>query len=178
MEELSSSELPEHSSTARWRSPEEDHLLGTEQLWSMKQFTIVRKSPRLKSSRQIIWHSWLWYKYDFTVVLYTLCTIRLFWKHAYIYYMDVHALYIHSKWLPESASSCSSIFVFKRAFFIIYIYRVIHKSLRDIRPLRYSRRDGHAEGECVNRGRDNPISVLHYRCSICPHLVTRQMSNL
>ena len=33
-------------------------------------------------------------------------------------------------------------------------YRVIHKSLRDFRPLRYSSRDGHAEGEHVNRGRD------------------------
>ena len=29
-------------------------------------------------------------------------------------------------------------------------YRVIHKSLRDFRPLRYSSRDGHAEGEHVN----------------------------
>ena len=35
-------------------------------------------------------------------------------------------------------------------------YRVIHKSLRDFRPLRYSSRDGHAEGENVNRGRDTP----------------------
>jgi hypothetical protein len=35
-------------------------------------------------------------------------------------------------------------------------YRVIHKSLRDFRPLRYSSRDGHAEGEHVNRGRDTP----------------------
>jgi len=31
---------------------------------------------------------------------------------------------------------------------------VIHKSLRDFRPLWYSSRDGHAEGEHVNRGRD------------------------
>ena len=37
-----------------------------------------------------------------------------------------------------------------------YIYRVIHKSLRDFRPLRYSSRGGHAEGEHVNRGRDTP----------------------
>ena len=36
-------------------------------------------------------------------------------------------------------------------------YRVIRKSLRDFRPLRYSSRDGHAEGEHVNRGRDTPI---------------------
>jgi len=36
------------------------------------------------------------------------------------------------------------------------LYRVIHKSLRNFRPLRYSSRDGHAEGEHVNRGRDTP----------------------
>jgi hypothetical protein len=36
-------------------------------------------------------------------------------------------------------------------------HRVIHKSLRDFRPLRYSNRDGDAEGEHVNRGRDTPI---------------------
>ena len=38
----------------------------------------------------------------------------------------------------------------------VLIYWVIHKSLRDFRPLRYSSRDGHAEGEHVNRGRDIP----------------------
>ena len=43
---------------------------------------------------------------------------------------------------------------------LIGIYRVIHKSLRDFRPLRYSRRDGHAEGEHVNRGRDTPSFCL------------------
>ena len=42
------------------------------------------------------------------------------------------------------------------------LYRVIHKSLWDFRPLRYSSRDGHAEGEHVNRGRDTP--------SFCPTL--------
>ena len=41
-------------------------------------------------------------------------------------------------------------------------YRVIHKSLRDFRPLRYSSRDDHAEVEHVNRGRDTP--------SFCPTL--------
>ena len=97
--------------------------------------------------------------------------------------------------------------------------QVIHKSLRDFRPLRYSSRDAQAEGEHVNRGRDTPsfctilqvldistlgdaadvnpvikflphtcnalcgrnlikVSVLPYRCSICPPLVTRQMSIL
>ena len=38
------------------------------------------------------------------------------------------------------------------------IYRVIHKSLRGFRTLRYSSRDGHAEGEYVNRRRDTQIS--------------------
>ena len=32
-------------------------------------------------------------------------------------------------------------------------YRVIHMSLRNFRPLQYRSRDGHAEGEHVNRGR-------------------------
>ena len=34
-----------------------------------------------------------------------------------------------------------------------WIFWVIHKSLREFRPLRYSSRNGHAEGEHVNRGR-------------------------
>jgi hypothetical protein len=41
-------------------------------------------------------------------------------------------------------------------------YEVIRISLRDFRPLRYSSRDGHAEGEHVNTGRYNP--------SFCPTL--------
>ena len=36
------------------------------------------------------------------------------------------------------------------------MYTVIDKSLRDFRPLRYSSRDSHAEGEHVNRGRETP----------------------
>ena len=50
------------------------------------------------------------------------------------------------------------------------IYRVIHKSLRDFRPLRYSNRNGHAEGEHVNRGRGIP--------SFCPTLQVLGMSTL
>ena len=50
------------------------------------------------------------------------------------------------------------------------MYRVIRKSLRDFRPLRYSSRDGHAEGEHVNRGRDTP--------SFCPTLQVLDMSTL
>jgi hypothetical protein len=50
------------------------------------------------------------------------------------------------------------------------IYRVIHKSLRDFRLLRYSSRDGHAEGEHVNRGRDTTI--------FCPTLQVLDMCKL
>jgi hypothetical protein len=49
-------------------------------------------------------------------------------------------------------------------------YRVIHKSLRDFQPLRYSSRDGHAEGEYANRGRDTP--------SFCPTLQVLDMCTL
>ena len=50
------------------------------------------------------------------------------------------------------------------------MYKVIHKSLRDFRPLRYSSRDGHAEGKHINRGRDTP--------SFCPALQVLDMSKL
>ena len=50
------------------------------------------------------------------------------------------------------------------------MYRVIHKSLRDFRHLRYSNRDGHAEREHVNRGRDTP--------NFCPTLQVIDMSTL
>jgi hypothetical protein len=52
----------------------------------------------------------------------------------------------------------------------IKLYRDFHKSLRDFRPLRYSSRDGHAEGEHVNRGRDTP--------SFCPTLKVLDMCTL
>jgi hypothetical protein len=51
-----------------------------------------------------------------------------------------------------------------------YIYRVIHKSFRDFRPLRYRSRDGHAEWEHVNRGRDT--------ASFCPTLQVLDMYTL
>jgi len=50
------------------------------------------------------------------------------------------------------------------------ICRVIHKSLRDFRPLWCSSRDGHTEGEHVNRGTDTP--------SFCPTLQVFYMSTL
>ena len=49
----------------------------------------------------------------------------------------------------------------------LVIYKVIRKSPRDFRPLRYSSRDGHAEGEHVNRGRDTP--------NLCPTLQVLDM---
>jgi hypothetical protein len=53
---------------------------------------------------------------------------------------------------------------------VFHKYRVILKSLRDFRPLRYSSRDGHAEGEHVNRGRDTP--------TFCPTLQVLGISTL
>jgi hypothetical protein len=50
------------------------------------------------------------------------------------------------------------------------MYRVIRKSLRDFRPLWYSSRDGHAEGQHVNRGTDTPV--------FCPTLQVLDMSTL
>jgi len=61
-------------------------------------------------------------------------------------------------------------------------YRVIHKSLWDYRPLRYSSHDGHAEGEHVNRGRDTPsfcptLQVLDMLLSAVSVLVVAQASS-
>jgi hypothetical protein len=39
--------------------------------------------------------------------------------------------------------------------FLNNLYRVIHKSFRDVRPLRYGSRDGHVEGHHFDRGRDS-----------------------
>ena len=58
----------------------------------------------------------------------------------------------------------------RNCLYCILIYGVIHKSLRDFRPLRYSNRDGHAEGELVNKGRDTP--------SFCPTLQVLNISTL
>jgi hypothetical protein len=55
-------------------------------------------------------------------------------------------------------------------YIYIYAHRVILKSLRDFRPLRYRSREGHAEGEHVNRGRDIP--------NFCPILQVLDMSTL
>ena len=65
---------------------------------------------------------------------------------------------------------CVCIYVCRYVCIYTYIYRAIHKSLRDFRPLRYSSRDGHAEGEHVNKGRDTP--------GFCPTLQVLDMSTL
>ena len=70
-------------------------------------------------------------------------------------------------------SNILSAFVFLRFLSwlrIVWLYRVIHKSLRDFRSLRYCSRDGHAEGEHVNRVRD----ILNF----CPTLQVLDISTL
>ena len=52
----------------------------------------------------------------------------------------------------------------------IHIHKLIRKSLRYFRPLPYSNRDGHAEVEHVNRGRNTP--------SFFPALQVLDMSTL
>jgi hypothetical protein len=53
---------------------------------------------------------------------------------------------------------------------LLFIYRVIHKSLWEVRPLRYSSRNGHNEAEHANRRRDTS--------SFCPTLQVLDMSFL
>jgi hypothetical protein len=59
-----------------------------------------------------------------------------------------------------------------------YKYRVFSKSLRDVRPLRYISRDGHAEGEHVNRGRGlSYLTGARYVLSAVAVLVVAQPSS-
>ena len=57
--------------------------------------------------------------------------------------------------LPSSGRSLTNIYYKDIKTSVLYT-GLIPKSLRDFRPLRYSSRDGHAEGEHVNRRRDTP----------------------
>jgi len=62
------------------------------------------------------------------------------------------------------------------------MHRVIHKSVRDFRPLRYSSRDGHAKGKHVNRRRETPsfcptLQVLDMLLSVVSVLVVVQPSS-
>ena len=90
--------------------------------------------------------------------------------HTFLKYLT--SLYKERVWSRKSIATISNLayFVFWRSFVEERIYRVIHKSLREFRPLRYSSRDAHAEGEHVNRGRDTPI--------FCPTLQVLDMSTL
>jgi hypothetical protein len=80
--------------------------------------------------------------------------------------------YLIGDWIDVKASMnaleirLTTYLCWQRDYYLIY--RVIRKSLRDFRPLRYSSRDGHAEGEHVNRGRDT--------ASFCPTLWVLDMS--
>ena len=65
---------------------------------------------------------------------------------------------------------CTHTHTHTHIYIYISMYRAIHKSLRDFQPLRYGSRDGQAEGEHVNRGRDTPI--------FCPTLQVLDMSTL
>jgi hypothetical protein len=55
----------------------------------------------------------------------------------------------------------------------LFLWRIIHKILRDVRPLWYSSWEGHAKGKYVNRGRDTAsfcptIQLLHMSiCCVC-----------
>ena len=55
---------------------------------------------------------------------------------------------------------------------VVPLYTASHKSLQDFRTLRYGSRDGHAEGEHVNRGRDTKQKLGEILCLlICPFLL-------
>jgi len=60
---------------------------------------------------------------------------------------------------------------YMNSYSLLLLYRVIHKSLRDFQPLRYSSRDGHAEGKHVNRGTDTPCFCPTFYLLICSFLL-------
>jgi hypothetical protein len=81
------------------------------------------------------------------------------------------SLFLYGSLIHKIVAAVSVVFIVmninrkvKQHFYINPTYRVIHNSLRDFR------RDGHAEGEHVNRGRDTP--------SFCPTLQLLDMSTL
>jgi hypothetical protein len=57
------------------------------------------------------------------------------------------------------------------SYSLLLLYRVIHGSLRDFQPLRYSSQDGHAEGKHVNRGTDTPCFCPTFYLLICSFLL-------
>jgi hypothetical protein len=57
------------------------------------------------------------------------------------------------------------------------IYRVIHNSSRDLRPMQYISRMVTPKGSMSTEGESLQVSVLPYSCSICPLLVTYRAAN-
>jgi hypothetical protein len=78
----------------------------------------------------------------------------------------------------SSSLFTQSTFTVRQLSFLYHLYRVIHKSLRDCRTLRYSSWDGHAEGEHVNRGKDTPSFCPTLQVLDISTLATQQMSQL
>ena len=65
---------------------------------------------------------------------------------------------------------CVHVYILVCVCVCVCIYKIIHKSPWDFRPLRYSSRYRHAEGEHANRGRDTP--------NFCPTLQVLDISTL
>jgi hypothetical protein len=87
-----------------------------------------------------------------------------------VQYQTSWKFYIHLHVGFPALHSEHSIFAVVRHSLVRRNYRVILKTLRDVRPLQYSSQDGHDEREHVNRGRDIP--------SFCPTLQVLDMSTL
>jgi hypothetical protein len=82
----------------------------------------------------------------------------------YVFFIIIKIIYIYFN-ISQTKPTCLSYTIL-----IYFIYRVIRKSLRDFRPLRYCSRNGHAEWEHFNSARDTPL--------FCPHLQLLVMSTL
>ena len=96
------------------------------------------------------------------------------------FYIDLTScayIYTHELTLIVDVSSDLKMWLKQKSIYVIK-YRVIHKSFRDFRPLRYSSRMVTPKGSMSTEGEKFQVSVLPCRCSICPPLVTRQMSIL
>jgi hypothetical protein len=84
-----------------------------------------------------------------------------------LWLLSIHTLKNLPNWFPDYIIMICCLHT---TMLLHMVYRVIHKSLRDFRPLQYSSRDGHIDGEHVNRGRKTP--------SFCPTLQVLDMSTL
>jgi hypothetical protein len=91
----------------------------------------------------------------------TFSTVSLLWL------LSIHKLKNLSNWFPDYIILICCLHTM---MLLHMVYRVIHKSLQDFRPLQFSSRDGHVDRGHVNRGRDTP--------SFCPTLQVLDMSTL